>query len=133
MGMKQFIYTVVQQAVREVITKEVNVRIDNVEKSLGQRIADVEKSLSQRIDALGQRVTDVEKNLGQRIDALDQRINGVEKSLGQRITDIEMNLIERFEGRFDSIEKSIATIQGNLEGEARFFHMVDYLQKNHAS
>ena len=89
MGMKQFIYTVVQQAVREVITKEVIVRIDNIEKTFGQRI-----------------------------DSLNQRISAVEK-----------NLIERFEVRFDSIEKSIATIQGNLEGEARFFHLADYLNK----
>ena len=115
MGIKEFIYTVVQQAVREVITKEVNVRID----SLDRRISDVEKNLSQRIN-------DVEKNL-------DQRINDVEKNLGQRISDVERNLVERFEGRFDHIENGLEIVQGNLEGEARFFHLADYLKKQQSA
>jgi archaellum component FlaC len=78
MGIKDFIYTIVQQAVREVITKEVNTRID---------------SLSQRIDA------------------------------------VEKNLTEKFEIRFDNIEKELANIRGNLEGEARLFHIMDYWKK----
>ena len=98
--MRQFIYTIVQQAVREVITKEVNTRLDSLE----------------------QRINDVEKNL-------EQRINDVEKNLGQRTNDVEKSLIERFEVRFDNIEKSIENIRGNLEGEARFFHLADYLKK----
>jgi tetrahydromethanopterin S-methyltransferase subunit G len=111
MGMRQFIYTVVQQAVSEIITKEVNTRIDALER----HITDVEKNL-------GQRITDVEKSLG-------QRITDVEKGLDQRIGGVEKNLMERFEGRFDNIERSMENVRGNLEGEARFFHLADYLKK----
>jgi archaellum component FlaC len=100
MGIKDFIFTIVQQAVQEVIAKEVNTRIDRLEN----RINEVEKSFNQRID-------------------------GVEKSLTQRTDDQIRELEKRFKVRFDNIEKALANIQGNLEGEARFFHLADYLKK----
>jgi hypothetical protein len=91
------------QAVREVITKEVSARIDDLEKQTDARFVALEKSIDVRFAAL-------EKSI-------DVRFVALEKSLDERFSDIKMD---------------IANVRGNLDGEARWSHMMSSVNRKSA-
>jgi hypothetical protein len=80
--MKKFLYAIIQQAVREVLTKDVYAYIDT------------------------------------RFDAVDKRFDAIDKRM------------DAFEVRLKSLAEDVANIKGNLEGEARAFHIAGFLKKN---
>jgi tetrahydromethanopterin S-methyltransferase subunit G len=96
--MKKFILNIVLQAVREVINEDVAKRLDRLEY---------------RMDKLEERV---DKRIGER----EQRIGGFEQRVDKRIGGVEESI--------KTLTESVINIKGNLEGEARAFHIAGYLK-----
>jgi chaperonin cofactor prefoldin len=65
----------------------------------------------------------INQDVYKHIDALEQRTNA-------RFEDLEQKMNARFdavEARINSMSEDLANIKGNLEGEARAFHIAGYL------
>ena len=77
-------------------TKELNIKIDNVEKRLDAKIDKVEKSLNAKIDKVEKR--------------LDAKIDNVEKCLNAKVDNVKTELNEKFDsvnGRLDRLENKV--------------------------
>jgi tetrahydromethanopterin S-methyltransferase subunit G len=107
--MKKFILDIVLQAVREVINEDVAKRLDRLE----YRMDKLEERMDKRIGELEQRVD-------KRIGELEQCIGGFEQRVDKRIGGVEESI--------KTLTESVINIKGNLEGEARAFHIAGYLK-----
>jgi hypothetical protein len=96
--MKKFIFNIVLQATREVIKEDVGKRLDKLEG---------------RMDRL-------EFMVDKRIGELEQYIGGVEQRVDKRIDGVEESI--------KTLTESVINIKGNLDGEARAFHIAGYLK-----
>jgi outer membrane murein-binding lipoprotein Lpp len=140
--MKKFIYNIVIQAVREVINQDVYKRIDELEQKMNARFDAFEQKMNARIDGLEQKMNaleqrtnarfdELEQRTNARFDAFEQKMNALEQRTNARFDAFEQKMNARFdafEARIDSISADLANIKGNLEGEARAFHIAGYLR-----
>jgi chaperonin cofactor prefoldin len=77
----------------------------------------------------------INEDVVKRIDRLEQRMDRFEQKVDERIDKLEQKMDKRMDGleqNFQALAEDIANIKGNLEGEARAFHIAGYL-KNQAS
>jgi tetrahydromethanopterin S-methyltransferase subunit G len=129
--MKKFILNIVLQAVREVINEDVVKRLDG----LDHRMDTLEQRVDKRIDGLEQqmdkRIGDLEQRIGGFEQRVDKRIDGLEQQMDKRIGGLEQR-IGGFEESIKTLTEGVINIKGNLEGEARAFHIAGYL-KNQTS
>jgi hypothetical protein len=69
----------------------------------------------------------INQDVYKHIDALEQRINARFEAVDASFEAVDARF-EAIEARMNSIAEDIANIKGNLEGEARAFHIAGYLR-----
>jgi archaellum component FlaC len=69
----------------------------------------------------------INQDVYKRIDALEQRTNARFDAIEARFDAVEAHF-DTVEARINSMSEDLANIKGNLEGEARAFHIAGYLR-----